>query len=85
MKFFEVFDMLAVDTGLRDVFGEVVATKAAASKLTGNITVHIESARPLPYREKKRTRCQKKNYSENASSSFFSSASNSFSGTLRMI
>ncbi len=54
MKFFEVFDMLAVDTGLRDVFGEVVATKVAASKLTGNITVHIESARPLPYREKKK-------------------------------
>ena len=31
MKFFEVFDMLTVDSGLKEVFEEVVATKVAAS------------------------------------------------------
>ena len=54
MKFFEAFDMISVEDGLKSVFEEVVATKVAASKLTGDITVHIESARPLPYREKKK-------------------------------
>ena len=54
MKFFEVFDMISVEDGLKSVFEEVVATKVAASKLTGDITIHIESARPLPYHEKKK-------------------------------
>ncbi len=54
MKFFEVFDMLTVDAALGAVFEEVAATKVAASKLTGNITVHIESTHPVPYREKKK-------------------------------
>lgn len=54
MKFFEVFDMLSVDAGLKSVFEEVAATKVAASKLSGNITIHIESSHPVPYREKKK-------------------------------
>ena len=54
MKFFEVFDMLTADAGLKAVFEEVAAIKVAASKLTGNITVHIETTHPLPHREKKK-------------------------------
>ena len=48
MKFFEVFDMLTADAGLKAVFEEVAAIKVAASKLTGNITVQ---------RKKYRIRC----------------------------
>ncbi len=36
MKFFEVFDMLTADAGLKAVFEEVAAIKVAASKLTGD-------------------------------------------------
>ena len=43
MKFFEVFDMLTVDAGLKSVFEEVAAVKVAASKLSGRVTVHIDS------------------------------------------
>lgn len=54
MKFFEVFDMLTVDSGLKEVFEEVVATKVAASKLSGCITIHIESNHLIPYKDKKK-------------------------------
>ncbi len=54
MKFFEVFDMLTVDAGLKSVFEEVAAVKVAASKLSGRVTVHIESSRLIPFRDKKK-------------------------------
>lgn len=54
MKFFEVFDMLSVDAGLRSSFEEVAATKVAASKLSGKITIHIESKHLISYRDKNR-------------------------------